>query len=456
MVNGEEKKEEKREEKEEKRAEKREERAEEREEEEEKEEKEERSFLKKLYPELGRGVSTGDKEKHRFRHVFIWLVVFFLIGYLIYFLFFTQLGALVLGEAGVGGVQVSEGLRGLTGPLSITKQILTGQYNPQNLWSSDQVQSQYQQVTDVGVVLVSVEPLKNVFDTKEKLTIVGRINAIAFPNKNINASVGACTIEGFPAACNPAGWRCEIAGSGSNKINVSDVRNRVFTCEHDAINKVAVPYTVEIAAVSEGTSTVAGKQFVFASSSVLINLDQDPLDAFGISEESLQSWQTGDDSVNVALDIAGQPSVIETDVDHFLGIRVSNPPTHTGVANITAVHLLLPTGLPPNGPLMRPAGQPDFVTHCVDVTDKQRVLRDFGVSIVPAGQDFTLCSLNFRGGIRLDPADDEIRFVEIEVPDKVLQLTGQDFGTFFILAKADYNYINLRQLPLRVMELAQT
>jgi hypothetical protein len=384
--------------------------------------------------------------------IVILILVILLILYLIFFLFFTQTGAFVRGEAGVGGVQVTQGLRGITGPLNILSQVLTGSYNPTNLWRSDQVQSQYAEVRDVGVVLVSANPLRKEFDISQELVIAGRINAVAFPGKEVTATVGACSkvvqsiAGGLPAPveiCLPEGWSCTISGAGAS-LPVREIRDRPFTCSHAALGTEVLPLAVEVSATAGNTQSVGGKQFVFSSPEVLLSLNEDPLDAFGISRDALTSWQTGDESASVAVNVAGQPTVLETGAEHFLGVRVQNPPSHTGIATLKELQMLLPTP-----PLMIVSGE-DFI--CKPLASQEELtsaLNDFGIRTVPQGQGFTLCtSISQR---TLHPSDDVVLFARARIPSGALQ--NQDFGTFFVLAKAEYDYANLQTVALRVRKL---
>ncbi|HKZ50116.1 MAG TPA: hypothetical protein VJ110_03890 [Candidatus Nanoarchaeia archaeon] len=395
-------------------------------------------------------------KKPTWRYYFIIVIIIILLAYLVFFLFFTPTGSLIRGEAGVGGVQATEGLRGITGPLNLMSQILRGDYNPRNLWDSQEVQSQYVEVKDVGVVLVSAGPLRDEFDIRQDLVVAGRINAIAFPGREVTATIGIRTKTTLPGPVGniievylSQGWSCSISQAGPS-LPVREVRNRPFTCILPADSefhpqKEIVPYITEISATAGNTQTVGGKQFVFSSPEVLLSLERPPLEEFQISPAVLESWQTGDESMTLAINVAGQPDVLETGAEQFLGVRVLNPASHTGTAKLSQVQMLVPT------PPLTTIGGEDF--SCRPLVSREEIssaLTDFGINTVPQGQGFTLCTSQ-RAEV-LTPADPSVLlFTKVTIPEGALQ--NQEFGTFFVLAKVNYDYTNMKLVPLRVIDV---
>jgi len=367
------------------------------------------------------------------------LIFFIALGGIAGYLQYTQYGQSVAIHAQVQGVGAIQGFKALTGPLNVMNQIFTGTYNPENLWRSDTVESQYETVTDVGVVLDNVAPLRDKFYSDQPIVVQGRIDAVAFPGQTASASLTAkCTSEsivpGVKECKNPTSWTCQ-----PQFTNIKQIRNRFFSCTHDPIEEGV--YAVDITATAQNTVTVAGKQFVFANPDVAITLN-DPLQTWGISKDSLKSWQKGDQSVNLGIGVEGvdEYGYLEagSNIPYYLGIRIENP-SSSGTVDLNTVNLFVPKALFSNN--CATAANSDFKS-CKDASADD--LKNFGIK---TSASLCSCAAGFASE-SLAPSDYRHALLKLNI-DKS-QLYGADFGTFFILATAKYNYKNSELVAVTV------
>jgi hypothetical protein len=379
------------------------------------------------------------------------------IGYGSWYMQATTTGTYYGGKLAYFGVQTTEVGRQVGGEVNVFGQILQGTYNPENLWRSDTVESQYQETKDVGVRLLDVTPLRSEFATDQELSIQGRIDAVSFPKSNVSVNLSACSMTGALADVCPDGgkneWTCCVGsicsvGETTSQLTASEARNRLFSCKHLALGKTNLAYPVEVSALAENTKTVAGKQFVFADPAAILALPsgKDPLDAFGISSSSVKSWQAGDDSINLGLGVAGDPDVLETvnaatgGLEYYLGINVENPMTHTGTARYVTVELFLPT------PPVSITNKSDF--KC-DPPGVNIDLSDLGIEGIQT-QNLRHCE-NTVWIKPLTPGDRQNLFLGLQISKD--QLMGQDFSTFFVLAKVTFDYENKNTIPLVIKNI---
>jgi|GEM_PF-3811848 len=354
------------------------------------------------------------------------------------------------------GVQLSERFRGLTGPLNVVSQIFKGEYNPENLWRSDVARSEYQQVQDVGVTMEDVRPRKDFFFSgTEDVEIQGRINIVGFPGTFATARLGACTIvtdqRGIQVCSeNPVDvfWGCE-----PETVQATELRNKVFRCFNtNAVEVGNRVLAVEVNVTAADTRTVAGKQFAFADPDVLVTLD-DPLSEFEIPKDAVQSWQAGDNSINVGIGVTGDLDVLEaSEFDYFIGLNIQNPATRTGVATLKSATFFLPAGSEINNPMTITDPEdfsvplPPTNTACVAATEQDFI--DLNLQ-PPAGQNIVKCTANFDPRLNiLRPGERSQVFLRFKVPEEKLQ--GQTFSTFFVLARVDYDYTNKVSVPVTV------
>jgi hypothetical protein len=394
---------------------------------------------------LGALLAIGLLFKGKFGSTAVVIIIFVILAWGAWYLQYTPDGQNLVGQGQVFGVGTAQGFRAFAGPLNIMNQIFTGTYNPENLWRSDTIESQYETVTDVGVTIADVKPIREKFDINEPLVVQGRINAVAFPGQTANASLTAiCTIESaVPGVkeCKPRdAWTCEPKFN-----NIKEIRNRVFSCTHDSQNcegAQSCVYPVDIIATAKNTWTVAGKQFVFANPNVAVTLEN-PLQTWGISKDSLNSWQKGDQSINLGIGVVNKPDYLEagSNLDYYLGINVENP--NKGTASITGVSLLVPKALFNND--CSTAANSDFKT-CKDASAGD--LSRLGLKTTAPLCD---CTAGLAYGEDLKPGDKRVALLKLRIDKK--QLYGADFGTFFVLATAKYNYENSQLVAVTVEKM---
>jgi hypothetical protein len=348
--------------------------------------------------------------------------------------FTTPLGQQKADQLGIGGIQASESLRAVTGPLNVMGQIFQGTYNPENLWRSDVVESEYQEVKDVGVKIISAESIRDAFDISQIPVIQGRVDAVSFPNKEVTVSMDAREIDAVTGydMVGAVGWTCDYPFT-----KITEARNRPFTCEAQDKLK-AGPHAIEISAYSEGTQTVAGKQFVFIDPNILLAMEPgaDVLKELDINKDSVKSWQTGDDSINLGIGVSGDYDVLETgSLDYYLGLNIENPASHTGTATITTIELFVPSTTPGN----------------IDFTCKDATADDFANLNLQGYENLALKKCYVIGTIELTPGNRENKFIKIKLDPK--ELNNQDFSTFFVLARVEFGYENMKTVPVLVREL---
>ncbi len=381
------------------------------------------------------------------------------IGYGSYYMQATTTGTWAGGKVSYFGVQATEYGRQVGGEFNVFGQLLTGTYNPENMWRSDIVKSEYAGTENVGVSLLDVKPLRDEFTKNQQLSIQGRIDAVSFPKtEGVNVAVTACSLTGLiptecPVPIDPE-WTCCISSSCSNSgdpqlKDVSEARNRAFSCNHAALGKENPAYPVEVTVASQNTVTVAGKQFLYVDPNYLLTLNpgEDIFDRLKISKDAMRSWQTGDTSIDVGLGVAGGSEFLEatgeTGLEYYLGINIANPASHAGVADVDTVELFLPT--PPVNITASMDYKPDF--NC-GAPGANIDFASLGLAEIQA-QTLTRCEVNVFVP-PLKAGDRKNYFISIKIPKE--QLANQDYGTFFVLARLTFNYENKQTVPLVVKE----
>jgi hypothetical protein len=374
--------------------------------------------------------------KKKFGLAIIVLIIFSGLGFGVWYMQYTPLGKQITAQVQVGGVGALESFRGLVGPLNVMKQIFQGTYNPEYLWRSDTVQSQYETVTDVGVSLTDVKPLRENFFVGQAPSIQGRIKAVAFPGQTTSVSLSAtCGPAPGGKDCTSKKWSCNPESFPDIKV----VKNRYFSCSSPEVENNIGVFAVDISAKVQDTQTIAGKQFVFANPNVSVTLE-DPLKTWGISKESLKSWQKGDPYINLGLGAAGvdEYGYLEAgELEYYLGVSVENPASNKGPATLKEIHLFAPRTLFQNNCNIN---QLEFT--CKNANTQE--LNNLGLKTT-----LDLCDCKASSQIQLNPGDPHINaFLKLVINDKLLG--GADFGTFFVLATVKYDYEIHQLVPISV------
>lgn len=270
-----------------------------------------------------------------------WLIVVPIIVFLIFFLFWSQTGTgkLLTAQAGKTMPFTYEATRAAVGPLNIMKQVMTGTYDPTQIWSSKTYEDQYAPYTDVGVKIQDVKPLRNTFLTGEDLIVVGKLSAKSLPDDNAGANIDIAikwTEGGLGSwtACDPS--RIEQAQAYFSRFQC--------TCPKCLSGAQSIEtHTAEVA-IDYAFTERAGKQIYIATYDDINRLymqDTDPMTYYQISSAEVSSWQTtGPVGLGVGLlggeDIIAAYDPVKNKVVNFLGISITN----NGLGDITTIHSL--------------------------------------------------------------------------------------------------------------------
>ncbi|MEM4714283.1 MAG: hypothetical protein QXQ79_01940 [Candidatus Nanoarchaeia archaeon] len=349
----------------------------------------------------------------------------------------TPLGKQASGQMQASMIGFKESTKTFTGPLNLMKQIFTGEYDPNYLWRSDVVQNEFENVKDVGLKLSDVKPIKNPFTTDEELWITGTLNAISFPGANFSVSISAEDNYEY----GNRNWQC----TPSLLSNVAQIRNRKFNCHAPKILEEKV-IEVKVTATAKNSTTVAGKQFLFSSQEAVSSLE-DPLTSWGISKDTLKSWQKGDESLNVGIGVAGLEyyDILETydksEMTYLLGVNIENPSFSTQAITQKTVYLLFPTNI------VTVIKETDFncQTHA-DLTDVTGLPKSL--------QSANLTKCMKKSNVNLNPADRETFFVQIQIPEE--KLRNAKYGTFFAYVVVNYDYETSLSMPINIKKATPT
>ncbi len=403
-------------------------------------------------------------------------IIIILIG--LFFWSMTPMGRQMFGSLRTTSTVASaEGLRGVAGPLNIIKQVTSGTYNPTDVWTSDNVESQYVEQKDVGVKVDDVKPLRESFLPGQDLAVQGRVSAVSLSGKDVSAVVSAQVLGDLDDAAKSilngsiydikSTWSCNVQDGRGGTITGADVRNKRFICTYPAKTSAGtlgpgeskdIPVDVKVQAMN--TEIRAGKQFYYTDADTFANAGDDKLGGLGISRDAVRSWQHGDDSVNLGLGLAGNEEIIETNVltnqanqfesYYYAGVSVSNPAGHSGDAVLRLKesgdlvdNLKLFISSPYPVTIYPDAQQEDF--SCFNSDGSPRMPTSDEVENYKLPQNgIVKCilkegALAGRSNIKLAPAEARTFYVKIRIDGD--KLTGP-YGSFFTLATLNYDYVN--------------
>ena len=254
---------------------------------------------------------------------------------------------------------------GISHQFRIIGQILTGEFDPEKLWTSEAVQSEYAVPEEFEIFLEDVGPRKSSFSGGEAIEIGGRINLVSGFDKTTTVTLGAepdklctdtvkkkftdwLTKTDTDDECSTGDWTCYISGSKEqNVFQMERIYNRQFYCTHAGVEVEDEEVISDLKVTWDyATSAVAGKQ-IYVFSQNAISKDPEPLDYYGVDKDSLTSWYIGDEQVNLGLGLDRDREYILAEEDlyegkaefeavYYLAISIQN----TGGGKISSIESL--------------------------------------------------------------------------------------------------------------------
>jgi len=288
------------------------------------------------------GLFTVFALKGYSRGIMIMIIVFLII--FAFWMMFTGTGKILSATAGRTMPAGYEASRALAGPLNIFKQVITGTYDPSQIWNSKTYEDEYAQYTDVGVKIADVRSIRDTYLAGDDIYVVGRISAKSLPDDdkgtNINIGIGWPSLETAP---NLGGWQ----GCEPSRIEQTQAYYSRFQCycpgssclrTVNDIESHTAEVTVEYTFTERG-----GKQIYVANYDELSRLymqQEDPVSHYGLTRAELASWQT-EGQVGLGIGILGDEDVIATHGAnnpnaYLLGISITN----NGIGDIKTIHSL--------------------------------------------------------------------------------------------------------------------
>jgi energy-coupling factor transporter transmembrane protein EcfT len=403
------------------------------------------------------------------------LVVIFMVVILFWAFIGTSYGddlILRLERAGLPG-QVEETVdeSGVSHQFNVIGEILTGDFDPTGLWTSEAVQSEYATPENFDVVIEEVGPRKQYFKPNENISLSGRINLISGFDKTTTITLGAkpdqfCAKENEdelkqwladnsggvidftdpPEGCsNDTDWVCYISGSDDqNTFKMERIYNREFYCTHSGIDvsDEEVLSNLEVTWEYE-TSAVAGMQ-VYAFSPDVIDRTPDPIEKYDIDKDSLTSWYIGDKNVNLGLkiDSYGKEYVRAESTDdtnlfeakNYLGISISNAGSGDMV-ELESLSVSFPStdGIEVSNQIVRTSKDSYDLAFEGPTTELLSIL---GQDVVT--KKFTLSAIELEKFEVLEPADHTAYYIPFVVLEEYIGETA--FQSFLAKVEIKYKY----------------
>jgi hypothetical protein len=315
-----------------------------------------------------------DKMQHPWHHRFSVLLKYIVLPlFIVYLLFLSSaydFWNFVEREDYIGQAEEELVDSGIQHQFNIVGQVLSGEFNPEDLWSSEAVKSEYAAPEDFEIFLEDIGPRKDVYIAGDAIEIGGRINLISGFDKTTTVTLGVkpnklCTeatksqfkdwlnIDSDKGDCtSSAEWDCFISGSDEkNVFEMARIYNRQFYCRHPGTG-LNVDETEVISGIdvtwSYATSAVAGKQ-IYVFKSDIVGKYKDPINQYSISKDSLTSWYIGDEQINLGIGLSQDAEYVRTeesidnlydkdlfDAVNYLGVTLQN----IGGGEITGIESL--------------------------------------------------------------------------------------------------------------------
>ncbi|MBT3583221.1 hypothetical protein HN924_01380 [Candidatus Woesearchaeota archaeon] len=397
------------------------------------------------------------------------LVVLLIFAYWMFF--FTPYGTDLVSEFEKSNVvgETEEALEesGVEHQFNIIGKILSGDFEPEELWTSEAVESEYAVQEEFDIVLKNIEPRKEYFKNSEAIYLTGNINLISGFDKTTivtittepddfcaensqeewdefleKVSLGRISDDEKPKGCSDGSdWECYISGSDEvNTFHMERIYNRQLYCNHTGVRVDEEEIISNLKVNWEyATTAVAGKQIYAFDSEIVSSYDGNPLDKYEIAKDSYTSWYIGDRQINLGLGLTGSEDYVrgEDKDDSFrevtdLVITVQN----TGSGKISDIESLSISF--PNTEMIQVGNEIE------DALDSNVLFTGPTTEIIAIrGEDiitrkFTLSDEGKREFETIEPADHMNFYIPFVVTEEYIGNSA--FQSFLVKAEVSYKY----------------
>ena len=380
----------------------------------------------------------------------------------------TTTGSGVSAEAGTIVAPITNVAKesGMVKTLNQFKMIMTGEYDPSQLWTSKTYEDRYAMVEDVGVKISNIKPLRDLFLSEQQLAILGNVRVASLPEEEEStvAIIGAkwSTFDQIKDAFGGDGnelsesWDCNGDEPG-NTLEISKARLFVgrFMCTHKALTvkeDLTESHNADVT-VAYSFSMKAGKQVYvgdYEQMTTLLFEEQDPMKYYGITKDQTKSWQT-ESPVGLGLGVLGEEEIIianikgEYELGHYLGITVENRGSGD-LHKISELKVTLPSTIEIQTDLSE--DERDFVKVSTD--DETKV----------EGEDLdTYLLIDTKLKEPLTPGEFKTYFLKFRAWDGLGPQGEQDFlqgvpiSSFFVLSELKFNYLESRAVSIKIKNI---
>jgi hypothetical protein len=387
----------------------------------------------------------------------ILIIALILVG--VFYALFTTSGSLATSSGGALFADLKNVLRPGTAQLNIATQVLTGRYDPTQLWSSKNYEDRYTAVTDVGVEITDVKSLRDVYieGSGTEMTIVGTLKVQDLPEdpetklrQGVTVTISADWDGNFIGAIEEhlteiaqrlnsqtittpsKDWTCTVIPRKVERfigrfqcstLGAYTLLQEIET--HSATLKVKYDFKV-----------VGGKSVYVANFEELSRLmleDKDPASYYQLTSDEMRSWQTKA-PIDIGIGVLGEKEIIGSNNEanptpYYLGVNVRN--MGDGKATVHTITLWVPQEVVPQD-------GSDFIFAAVDE---------------PCNDDSgtTLCEYTVDFNEILEPGQTTTKFLKFMVPDDIF-LKGAPIQSFFAFTSADFGYEIIRTVPIKIRQ----
>ncbi len=318
--------------------------------------------------------------KYFLKHKGPWILILLIIAYLIFLAVQYDVFKTAEEKNIVGSAEDALDNSGISHQFDVVKQVLGGTYDPDELWESNIVESEYSSADQFEILIFDIGPRQEFYRSDSDLYIGGSISLVSGfddntiiklsvepkdfcaastsatvsdkleivdPLLNLGERVGI--IEDELGCSDGSDWECSIQGSESlNEFQMDRTYNREFNCKHTGVivDEEHVISDLDIT-WSYSAKGVAGKQ-VYVFNSETLDKFSDPIRHYEIDKDSLVSWYLGDDQINLGLGFDDERDAVRADsgADLFkpinvMGVTVNNIGTGK-VVNVKSLTVSFP------------------------------------------------------------------------------------------------------------------